>query len=315
MAVVGIDVGGTEIKAGLLDRFGTLLVSRRTPTPGTAGHLIDAMEGAFRSLAAQANEAITGVGVGLAALVEQPSGEIRGSVNTALASGNPGRLLSERIGVRVSVDNDANVAGLAEHRFGAAKGTTSAIILTLGTGVGGSVIQDGRLVRGGRGLGTELGHIVVRSDGPPCPGPGCPNIGCIEAFVGARAFALATTAAAEADPSGPLASAFRAGETPGAEILGRLATAGDPTSLDILGTAGRELGAGLSGIANIFVPEVIVVAGGVGALGDLLLVPAQEEFRRRVLPASVSARFLPATFGPEAGMIGAGLLAIERGAG
>jgi glucokinase len=311
VAVVGIDVGGTEIKAGLLDRAGSVLASEHIATPGESGLLIDAMEEAFRSLAARSGEPVTAVGVGLAAFVEQPSGEVRGSVNTALGAGNPGRVLSQRIGLRVLVDNDANAAGLAEHRLGAAKGTSSAIALTLGTGVGGAVIQDGRLLRGGRGLGAELGHVVVRSDGPPCPGPGCPNAGCIEAFVGARAFALSAIASAEGDPSGAIAAALRSGDTPGSRVIGRLAGEGDPACLDILNRAGRELGAGLSSIANIFVPEVIVVAGGVGALGELLLAPARAEFQRRALPPSLSASIVSAAFGPEAGMIGAGLLALE----
>jgi glucokinase len=181
-------------------------------------------------------------------------------------------------------------------------------MLTLGTGIGGGLVLDGVVFRGGRGTGAELGHVTVQFDGPPCQG-NCPNHGCLETYVSGTAIAREARARAEARPDGGLAEAARAGATLDAALVGELALGGDADAREVLERAGRYLGAGLAGLANTFNPDAIVIGGGVATVGDLLLDPAREEFRARALWPNADAPILPAAFGPEGGLLGAAALA------
>jgi glucokinase len=197
-------------------------------------------------------------------------------------------LVSDRIGLPVFVDNDANLAALAEHRFGAAKSTTNALMLTIGTGIGGGVIVNGQLYRGTTGAGAELGHVVIDQAGPPCQG-NCPNRGCVEV----------------------LASGTALGKEGRIAAVTAAALAGDGIAVEVVATIGRRLGVALSSLANIFEPEVIVIGGGVSAAGELLLEPAREELRSRALPPMNESRVVVAALGPDAGMVGAAVMALE----
>jgi glucokinase len=249
------------------------------------------------------------VGVGIPSRIEWPAGVSVGAAHLPL-EGVPFRdLLAERSGLPVYVDNDANLAALAEHRAGAAKGTSEALMITIGTGIGGGLILGGRLYRGATGAAGEIGHMTIDFDGPPCHGD-CPGRGCFETYVSGPALARAGSEAAQRIPESALA---QAGEIDGA-LVTRLALDGDPAAVEAVAEVGRHLGAGIAGLLNVFEPEVVVVGGGLSAAGDLLLEPARAVARERALaPAATTARIEAARFQDEAGMVGGALLALAGG--
>ena len=256
-----------------------------------------------------AHPASLAAGLGVPCRIDRESGVAIGAVNLPIANLPLRDLVAEWFDVPVFVDNDANVAAIAEHRHGAARGARHVLMLTIGTGVGGGLILDDRVYRGATGAGAEIGHIVVEIDGPPCPGS-CPNHGCLEAVASGLALARDGAAAAAEHPESALGQAVAAGE----EVTGRTVTdaalAGDSVARDVLAALGRRLGAGLSGLANVFEPEVIVIGGGVMAAGDLLLDPARAELRSRALAPMSETPVVPAALGPEAGVIGAATMAL-----
>jgi glucokinase len=210
--------------------------------------------------------------------------------------------------VPVALDNDANAAILAEHRFGAARGAENAVMLTVGTGIGGGLVTGGEVYRGSSGAGAELGHVVIEADGPPCQG-NCPNHGCVEALASGTAIAKAGKAAAEREPDSALGKALAAGPIVGRTVTD-LALSGDRLAQEVVAEAGRHLGVALCSLANIFDPDVFVIGGGVSAAGDLLLDPARDELRSRALPPMNGAPVKLAELGPDAGMIGAAAMAL-----
>ena len=211
------------------------------------------------------------------------------SVNAELADLALRPLLQERLGLPVAVDNDGNLAVLAEQRAGAARGRQNVALLTLGTGIGGGLVLDGEVYRGGRGTGAELGHITVQADGPPCQGH-CPNHGCLETFVSGTAIA-------------------REAGGRDAPTVARLADEGDAEAAAVLERAGRWLGVGLAALANVLNPDVFVIGGGVGEVGERILAPARAELAARALPPNADAPVLAAAFGNQAGMVGGAMLA------
>jgi len=217
-------------------------------------------------------------------------------------------LLGERIDLPVFVDNDANVAAIAEHRFGAARGADHVVLLTLGTGVGGGLIVDGRPDRGATGAGAELGHMVIDAGGPRCQG-NCPGRGCLEALASGTAIGREGRLRAEREPDSALGRALAAGTEIDGELVTKLALEGDPGARSVLETAGRYLGAALTSLANAFEPDVIVIGGGAMAAGRLLLDPAVAELRARALRPQNGTPVKPAELGPDAGMVGAAELA------
>jgi glucokinase len=307
-----VDIGGTKLAAGLVGREPRPLAVLRCPTPQGARALIDALAGIVGRLAACAPEPVVAVGVGVPSLIDHVSRRVLMSVNADLADVDVVALLEERLGLPVAIDNDANLAALAEQRAGAARGLAHVVLLTIGTGIGGGVIIDGQPFRGSRGSGAELGHVVVQADGPPCQGR-CPSRGCLETMASGTAIARDARALAERRPQGALAAAARReGGQLRAPALMALARAGEPEALEVVERAARHLGAGLASLANVFNPEALVVGGGVGEAGEVLLRPAREEYRRRALPPNAAAPILQAGFGNEAGIVGAALLARER---
>ncbi len=223
--------------------------------------------------------------------------------------------LKERVaaltGLPVALDNDGNAAAVAELARGAAQGANDVVLLTIGTGIGGGLILGGRPYRGSRGGAAELGHVVVDINGPPCQG-NCPNHGCIESIASGTALRIEAEFAVAEFPESGLARAAAEGAAVDGRLVTELAQAGDPTSIVVLDTIGRRLGVSLSGLANIFDPDVIVVGGGVMAAGDLLLGPAREEFAARALTPQNETPIRAAALGPDAGMIGAAILAREE---
>jgi glucokinase len=185
--------------------------------------------------------------------------------------------------------------------------------VALGTGIGGGLLLDGRIYRGANGFGAELGHVVVDIDGPDCQGD-CPGRGCLEVLASGTAIGRAAEEAARAEPDSELGRRLAAGRELTGPLVTELAHDGDDGARRVLEEVGRRLGAGLTGLANALNPEMIVVGGGAVAAGDLLLEPAREVLARRALPPiRERVRIEPAHFGDESGMLGAALLALEKG--
>jgi glucokinase len=290
--VIGVDVGGTKILAGVLDPDGAVLERRETPTPtASQDGLLDALVASVQALP---QEGVRAVGFGVPSRIDQRTGVALGAVNIPLR-GVPFRdLMRERLDLPVGVDNDANLAAYAEWRLGAGRGTDSMLMLTLGTGIGGGVIIDGRPYRGW----AELGHVVVVADGDRCQGA-CTGRGHLEAV------ASGTAADRRAQRlCGPDARA---------EQLVERAREGDTEAAAEIAEMGRLLGAAIGSFVNVFGPELVVLGGGFGLHAwDLLLPSALEVARREALaPAGDDLRVVKTALGDEAGLIGAGLLAAE----
>ena len=291
--MIGVDVGGTKILAGLVARDGTVVGHREYPTPiESEDALLDGLEAAVREFR---NESVVAVGFGIPSQIDQRHGIALGSVNIPLRGVPFRQEMADRLGLTIGIDNDANAAAIAEWKAGAGRGTTDMIMLTLGTGVGGGLILGGKPYRGWFGAGAEIGHMVIVHDGLPCR---CGGRGHLESYASGKA---ADELAAEA--FGPAADAHR---------LARLAREGDPLAMRILTGIGEHLGSGIASLVNIFNPELIVVGGGFAAAGDFLFEPAQAVADREVL-VSVrdSYRIVRAELGTSAGMIGAGMVAFE----
>lgn len=306
--VVGIDAGGTKLLAGVVDDG--LAVHHRLHRLWRGSERQDVLD----LLAEVVGEALTAapdaeaVGVGIPSLMDRDRAVSLRCVHLPL-DGVPIRdVISEQLDRPVVVDNDANCALLAEARAGAAKGAADALMLTLGTGIGGGVLVGGQLYRG-TGSGGELGHTVVDLDGDPCT---CGARGCLETVASGPAIAEAGKAAAIAEPESALGKARAAGREITGPLVTELAGEDDPASVEVLAGAGRKLGAGLASLANAFSPELIVIGGGASAAGELLLEPAREELKRRALGPNREVRVVAAHFGDEAGMLGAALMALEH---
>jgi glucokinase len=295
--VIGVDLGGTKIAAGAIDRRGAVSARRERPTPKSSE---DELLSALDEMVEQVSRAVGGVealGFGIPSTIDQRSGRAVASVHIPLAGIEFRARMGERFGLPVAIDNDANAAAIAEWKLGAGAGTRDMIMLTLGTGIGGGLILDGKPYRGSIGAGAELGHMVLKYDGPPCIGT-CPGRGHFEA--------LASGTAANAVARSVL------GEDATGHDLVRLASEGDARATEALAGIGRILGAGLASLVNVFNPEVIVLGGGFGKAGEFLFGAAREVVAREALaPARDLVRIVPAELGSEAGVIGAGLIAYE----
>jgi glucokinase len=315
--VIGVDLGGTKLLAGVLD--GDFAVHHRTyrhvhglAQPDLLDAIVAAVEEA-RAAAAGAGLDPVGVGFGIPCLIDQRRGMALMAVNLSLADVPFRDVMAERLGLPVQVDNDANLAALAEHRAGAAQGFDHAIALTVGTGVGGGLILDGELYRGSIGAGAELGHMTIDLDGPRCQG-NCPNQGCLEALASGTALAREGLRIAQERPESALGRAHAAGQEVTGALITELAHDGDEAAVAALALIGRNLGVGIASFLNLFNPDVVVVGGGVIAAGELLLEPARAEVAARALPpVRDHVRIVPARFGVEAGMVGAGALALDHG--
>jgi glucokinase len=309
--VIGADLGGTKLLAGVIDEH--LEVHARTHQPVLGmeqDEIVETVVNAIEELREQVPD-VEAVAFGIPCLIDQRTGIAVMATNLDIKDFPFRGTMTERLGLPVFVDNDANVMALAEQRFGAAKGAQHVIGLTIGTGVGGGVVIDGRVFRGWMGAGAELGHMVIDHNGPRCQG-NCPNYGCLETFVSGTALAREAMVAAEQEPDSELA-ARAVNEKLTGEMVTTMALGGEELSRMVLGQVGRMLGVGLSNFVNMWNPEVIVVGGGVMAAGELLLEPARTEMRARaLLPNRDVVRVVAAKFGPEAGMLGAGVLALDE---
>lgn len=309
--VIGVDLGGTKLLAGVVDP--DLNVRHRVFRHAREGkgteQLLAALVEAVEEVRTAAGRELAAVGFGIPSLVDVKTGIAKTTVHLPLRDVPFRDVMAERLGVPVAVDNDANAAMVAEQRHGAARGAQTAALLTLGTGIGGGLMVDGKLVHGAHGGAGEWGHMVIDVDGPLCT---CGNRGCLEMLVSGTALGRAALRAAEDLPDSGFGRALSAGR----EITGMLATElahdGDPVARDVVTLVGHHLGVGLSNVINILNPEVVVVGGGVIAAGELLLEPARKVVAQRALaPSRDQVRIVPTRFGDASGMVGAALLAMD----
>jgi glucokinase len=309
--VIGIDAGGTKLLGGVVDQ--DLMVHHRvhrTWRGSDRAETLDIFVEAVEEVRAAAPD-VAAVGFGIPALVEWETGVSHWSTHLPLEDVRFRDLMSERLGLPVVVDNDANAALLAEARSGAARDVSHAVLVALGTGIGSGLLLDGRVYRGALGFGPELGHVVVDLHGPECQGA-CPGRGCLEVLASGSRIGRDGVDAARARPDSALGRRAAAGREITGGIVTELAHDGDPAARDVLAEVGRRLGYGLVGLVNAFNPELIVLGGGALAAGDLLLHPARAVVAERALPPMRDlVRIVPTHFGDESGMLGAALLAFE----
>ena len=305
---IGVDLGGTKMLIGVLDSNSEVkFESREASTGQTEEQLVDLLVREIEE-AREARPGVAAVGLGIPATIDHDRGVAISAVNLPIDNLPIRELVGERTGLPIFVDNDANVAALAEHLYGAARGADNAVMLTIGTGIGGGLILGGEVYRGASGAGAELGHVVIAMDGLPCQG-NCPGRGCVETYASGTALGREARAAAEREPDSALGRLAAEGGTIDGKTVTALALAGDPSSVAVFDLVGSRLGVALTSFANIFEPEVFVIGGGVIAAGDLLLEPARRELRARALPPMRDTPVVTAELGEDAGMIGAAAMA------
>jgi len=307
--VIALDLGGTKLLSGLVNAEG--VVERRVVSATETSSqeaLLKQLDGAVDELM---TDGVGAIGVGIPSLIDQRKGEAVQSVNIPLHGLALRDHLRERFGVPAAIENDANAAAVAEHRYGAGRGSRHMVMLTLGTGVGGGLILDGRLYRGSSGAAGELGHITLDLNGPPCQGT-CPGRGHLEALAsGTAADRYARERAAE-HPDGDLGRAAAEGQEVDAKLAVELAAVGPGDARDVLDHVGLHLGVGIATLVNVFNPELVVIGGGFSRASDLLLEPARKVVAETaLLPGREQVKIVPALLGVEAGLIGAGLVALE----
>ncbi len=305
---IGVDLGGTKMLLGVLDGDSkTVWESRERSAGESEGELVELLVREVSEARSQ-RPGIKAVGMGIPATIDHEKGLAVAAVNLPIENLPIRDLVVERTGLPTFVDNDANVAALAEHLFGAARGAENAVMLTIGTGIGGGLILGGEIYRGSTGAGAELGHVAIQLDGPACQG-NCPGHGCVETLASGTALGREGRAAAESNPDSALGKLLAAGSGIDGKVVTVAAQEGDETAIGVFDLVGSRLGVALASFANIFEPEVIVIGGGVIAAGELLLAPARRELEARALRPMNSTPVVPAELGEDAGMIGAAAMA------
>lgn len=295
LRVIGVDVGGTKTLFALVASDGTIEARVERPTITSSQEaLLAGLDAGVEELRS-AHPEVAAIGFGIPSRIDQRRGRAIASVNIPLADLDFRERMRDRHELPVAIDNDGNAAAIAEWKIGAARGKSYVVMLTLGTGVGGGLILDGRPYRGATGSGAELGHMVIRLDGPECA---CGGRGHLEAVASGKA-------------AGRVARELY-GEGATGEELVRRAQDGEPEAVEAMAQIGRGLGAAIATFVNIFEPEIVVIGGGFGTSSELLLEPAHEVLARDGLPPGRDElRIVEAELGRDAGVIGAAMIAFE----
>lgn len=310
---IGIDLGGTYIKYGLVSEVGEIIEKGKVPTPAGCGYAetVEVIVSAVRGLA-KSGASVCGLGIGAPGVVDGEKGIVRTSGNLGWENKPLAEDLFAKLGIPVTLANDANAAAYGEYACGAGKEYRSVVLLTLGTGVGSGIVLNGKLFEGSRGAGAELGHEVIRFGGEKCA---CGRRGCFEAYASATALIRQTRLAMEKDKASAL---WQLCEGDINNVNGKTAfdgaAAGDKTAKRAVSNYLRYLSEGLANIANTFRPEVILIGGGISAQGETLTKPLQKRLDKLMLGHGKYApvKILAASLGNDAGLVGAAMLAKEK---
>jgi glucokinase len=312
LLAIGIDIGGTKILGALVDTQGKVITELRVPSPAQDPDLmVDTVVGLIEQLTNQATDVIAAVGVAAAGFIDADQSHILYAPNLNWRNEPMRERLQKRISLPVFIENDANAAGWAEYKFGSGRGSKDMAMLTLGTGVGGAIIADYKLRRGGFGIAGELGHVRVVQDGRLC---GCGRKGCVEQYASGTAVLKAAKKLAASD--GPMGQRLRelAGE---GELTGKMVSQalveGDPGATSIVRAAADYLAQAMGTIIAVLDPQVFVIGGGLSEAGELILDPIREALSPH-LPARgfrPEPKVVAASFNNHAGVIGAADLARE----
>jgi glucokinase len=311
---IGVDVGGTKVLGGVVTPDGEVLATERRATPPDDARQTAVVIAEVVAELSAIYPDVEAVGVGAAGWIDARRSTVMFAPNVAWRDEPLRDRIAEKVGLPVVVENDGNAAAWAEYRFGAARGITEFLLITVGTGIGGGIVSDGRLFRGAYGVAAEFGHVRVIPDGLPC---GCGRRGCFEQYCSGRALVREARALAEANPQ----HATRLLALAGGEVdaiqgpqVTQAALEGDPAAVEAFGVIARWLGQGLADLVAIWDPGLIVVGGGVAESGDLLLAPAWEAYVAALGPRAGMpvAELHTAELGNTAGLIGAADLARLR---
>lgn len=312
--IVAVDLGGTQLRAALLDGTCRILARHAEPTNAEEGveAVLDRLVESVRFLGREVDWDLVGaVGVSAPGPLDPWQGVIRWAPNLPGWKDVPlADHLSQAVAKPVFVGNDGNVAALAEQRCGAGQGRMDLIYLTVSTGIGGGIVSGGRLVIGHGGLGGEVGHMTVKADGPRC---NCGNIGCLEALASGTAIAEQAQSLISAGVQTQIADLVSGDlELVTAKLVHEAALNGDVVATDLFRKAGMYLGVGIVNLMYLFNPVVIVIGGGVSKAGDLLFVPMRATIRQRIHEVYWQAcSIVPAALGGDVGLIGAAILAMD----
>ena len=304
LAVIGVDLGGTNLRSSLVNQNGEVIGKVKEPTGASDGYakvvqkLIENIK-AQRDSALRSGTSIAAVGVGAPGVIHADTGVVVKSPNFPDWNNLPlKKELEAALTLPVYIENDANAAALGEQWRGAGRGITSMIFLTLGTGVGGGIVLDGRIWPGADGMAGEIGHMTIIPDGRQC---GCGNTGCLEMYASSRGIVMTYQE-----------QSFRSNVITSEDIY-QAARHGDVLAVDVMKSMGRLLGIGIANLINIFNPEMIVIGGGVKDAWPLFIDATREEIKKRAFeyPAA-RTQIVPSVLGDDAGMIGAAAVAFQK---
>ncbi|RCW44046.1 glucokinase [Halopolyspora algeriensis] len=315
MLTVGVDAGGTSVRASVVDPHGAVLETTRAPTPDSAPALNAAVADLVGGLVDR--YPVVAVGLAVAGFVSEDRRLVRFAPHLAWRHAAVADRLADRLGLPVMLEHDANAAAFAEQRFGAAAGARVAVLIALGTGIGSALVLDGEVYRGAYGVAPELGHLRLVPQGRRCP---CGKRGCWERYCSGTALADTARQLLSEHPDAATSLAGQAGSDPSTltgQRVARAAEEGDPLALEAMGELSRWLGEGLALVSDVYDPEVVVLAGGVSGSAHLFLDTARQHWASAVTGAGhrPPAHLRLARYGEEASMVGAAELAREHARG
>lgn len=308
---IGLDLGGTNLKGILLDSDGKTYAKKESPTQAGDGPEAVArrMAGMISDLEKEGGKAggkTSGVGIGIPGLPDKKTGVVVFAPNLGWRNVPLLKFLSTSVKLPVSLENDANIAALGEQWLGAGRGSANMIMITIGTGIGGGLVLDGKLYTGANGSAGEIGHTVINPQGPPCS---CGRRGCLETYTSATAMIRMAREAIEQGKKTSLAVKDKID----ARAIVNAAIQGDEISAGIVGFAAQYLGFGIANMINLFNPDKVVIGGGVAGAGEILFKPLISSIRQWSLKTAVDAvEIVPAQLGNSAGCIGAAGLALQH---
>ena len=310
--VIAGDLGGTNLRAAIVDSEGNIRLRRQVDTPeaATQDEITAVLVDLFRGVADSADEQPRALCVATAGLVDADGGRV------LLAANIPGfrdivltRPLQDALAIPAFIENDASAAALGEFRFGAGRGARHLLHVTVGTGVGGGLVVNGHLHRGEHGFAGEIGHMIIEPSGPPCT---CGSRGCLEALVSGTAFARRARELIAAGKSDKLRAMAEAPAEVTSTHLFEAASAGDPVCEAEIRHGGHMLGLGIGSLVNVLDPTRVTLSGGLLAMGDMLLEPARAALRSLPYGPAAGAQIALSTLGEDAGLLGAAAVAFER---